>query len=643
MQKILTTCTLDCWDACSIEASVENDRIVKLAGNPEHPITKGFLCGKTLRFAERVEDPDRVLHPMKRHGTGWERISWEQALNEIAAEMRCLQRGPGTQAIFHLQSAGSMGLLKKLSALFFDRLGGVSEASGDICLGAGETAMTQMLGEPVSHAFEDLPHAKLVILWGRNPYGANIHLVPFLKEAKRRGAQVVLIDPVSIGGGDVIDWHIRPRPGSDFLLAIAALKKVGAARALETQSLLPATLRRQVEAFDLSDAPRKTGLTREEIDRFATLYATNRPASIWMGSGVQHHENGVETVQLFLALAAAAGNLGVPGGGVSFFQKHRKHFRSDFLRTNPAARWREIPTGQFPQLLPQLQPAIEMIWINAANPIVAMPGSVAVRECLLATKTRVVVDTHLTDTALCATHFLPSTTFLEEDGIVSSWGQNYIGRQRRALSPRGEARTDLAIFQALAARLGFGEALAGNETVWEKRFLEKGAGHARGGFGLEGKDFVSNPHLGPVPCTEGRFATSDGKLQFPADLDLSRIPFPEPNGEFPFHLITPKAKEHHLSQVVRPRERTHHILRVNPASTPRPPKAGSIVRVISKSGEIEARLEYDTMLPNNVAVLPHSGTLAKGNCANQLTGGVPLTKEPSCPAYYSCFVQISAK
>lgn len=643
MKKILTTCTLDCWDACSIEAVVEGDRIVKLAGNAEHPITKGFLCGKTLRFAERVEDPDRVLHPLRRRGTSWERISWEQALEEIANEMRRLQRGPGTQAIFHLQSSGSMGMMKKLSARFFDQLGGVTEASGDICLGAGETAMIEMLGEQVSHAFEDLPNGKFVVLWGRNPYGANIHLVPFLKEAKRRGAQIVLIDPVSIGGGDVVDWQIRPRPGSDFLLVLETLR-YGIERGLAT----PPAAFKQWEAFrenvrtlDTQHTPRQLGLPREAIEKFAALYWSHRPASIWMGSGVQHHESGVEVVKLFLALAAAAGNLGVCGGGVSFFQKHRKHFRTDFLRENPAARWREVPTGQFPQMLPALTPAIEMIWINAANPVAAMPGSQTVRDCLLAAKTRVVVDTHLTDTAHCATHFLPTTTFLEEDGIVSSWGQNYIGRQRRAIAPRGEAKSDLEIFQALAQRLGFGQAMAGAESFWEKRYLEKGAGHARGEFGFEGKDFIRNPYLDPVPCRDGRLATSDGTFSFPASLDLAAIPLPEPTREFPFHLITPKAKQQHLTQVLRPRALDLYSIRIHPDSSPSLPAAGSVVEVISKSGRIRARLEYDRELPLQVAVLPHSGTLGQGNGSNQLTGGVPSTKDPSCPAYYSCFVRIA--
>lgn len=641
-EKIITSCALDCWDACSIIATVDAGKIVSLEGNPEHPITQGFLCGKTQRFAERVYDPNRVLHPMKRRGSIWEKISWEQAFDELSLEIQRLKKGPGTQSIFHIQSSGSMGLMKKLTVRFFNLLGGVSEADGDVCLGAGQRAMMDLLGEPVTHAFEDLPNSKLIILWGRNPYGANIHLVPFLKEAKKRGSQIILIDPVSIGGGNVIDWHLRPQPGSDFLLAIALLRY-----GMEKKWIRPGEnwekLEEQLLRYDLKSIPKKTGLSEKDIARLAKLYWETQPASIWMGSGLQHHQNGVEVVKLLLSLVSASGNLGISGGGLSFYERHTKYFRLDLVRPNLDAKYRKIPVGQFPRILPTLNPKVEMIWINGANPVAAMPGSEETAQALRSAKTVVLVDTHLTDTAECATHFLPTTTFLEENGVISSWGQNYIARQREVVPPQGESKTDLQITQELAKRLGLEKELQGDESHWEKEFLSKGPGNARGNFGFEGKDYIRNPYLNPIPCSGGQLPNGAKAFRFPADLNLEAIPFPQASEEFPYHLLTPKPKSHHLSQVIEAREEDLYPIWINPESQTKAAPAGTRIRVKSKSGEIFAKLLYDHKLPKNVAVLPLSGSVARKNCANLLTGGVPDTADPACPGYYSCFVRLSAE
>ncbi len=652
-QEILTACPLDCWDACSVVAYVEDGRVVELRGNPHHPITRGFLCGKTVRYPQRAYSSNRILHPMLRRAgddraepAAFERITWDQALEMAAGRIgECLEAG-APESILHYQSAGSMGLLKKLSKRFFSLLGGATEPAGDICFGAGELAQTRCFGEQTAHSPEDMLSSRLILLWGRNPLVSNTHMLPLLDQARRRGAMIVAVNPRRIDrAGKRLDWQLQPLPGRDVFLALALLREFIARGWCDASFIAEAAgweaFREFVASRGASEWLAPSGVSPEEFERLLVLYRDCHPAGIWVGSGAQHNVLGVELVEALAALAAAAGNVGVPGGGLNFFPKHRKHFDLSWFSPNPRARFREVPAGEFWKPLPELDPPIRLMWINGANPVRSLPDSRAVARAIRATPFVVAVDFHWTDTVRCAGLVLPHVSFLEEGGLVSSYGHNYAALMQPVSERVGEARTDLEIFQDLAARLGFGEAMAGSERQWTDRFMAPlfaRDASLREKFYRDG--YIENPLLPRVANAGSRFCTASGKFQFPApfSIELERLPGPSP--EFPLRLLTNKDKRFLNSQLEMEREAERYEVKVHPETAAALQlAAGGEVCIRSATGSVPAVLQCDGTLRPGVAWMGTSGSAARGTSVNLLVSA-RMAGDGACPAYNDTFVRI---
>ncbi len=652
--ETITACPLDCWDACSVLARVEEGCVTAVRGNPAHPITRGFLCAKTMRYPARAYSPSRILHPMRRRASderlapeAFERIGWDEALDLAAAEIRRALAAGGPQAILHFQGSGSMGLLKKLSQRFFNLLGGVTEPAGGICFGAGEFAMTRSFGEQSAHSPEDMVNSRLVLLWGRDPFISNTHLIPFLKEAKRRGTFLLSINPRRIDRSGLLDWQIQPLPGADVFLVMALLRALVGRRWCRSDFIEAHTsgwreFQRYLRTRTAEEWLAPSGVEAGEFKRLLVLYHVRHPAAIWIGSGIQHNGLGVEVVEGLGALAAAAGNLGVPGGGLNFFPKHRKFFDLSWLTPNPRARNRGLPAGEFWKFLPGLEPPLRMMWVNGVNPVRSLPDSGAVAAAIRHIPFVVAVDFHWTDTVRCADLVLPHTSFFEEGGVVSSYGHNYVALQQPAGRRVGEARTDLEVFQALAERLGFGEQMRGSEGEWMERFLAPlfaADPSLREKFFRDG--FIENPLLPRVPHAGGRFLTADGKFHFPAPMDLDPARLPQAPPDFPLRLLTAKFKRCLNSQEASERELPRYEVRLHPNTALRLGLAeGQSVTVRSATGSVPAILRLDECLREDLVEMPVSGTLASGTAVNLLIPAV-MARDGACPAYNDAFVRIA--
>src|SRR5579872_5925293 len=223
-----SVCALDCPDCCSLLINVENGRGSRLRGDPAHPITRGFLCGKVAQYLEREYSPARLLYPQRRtsaKGAGkFERISWEEALDTIAARLTAVAREFGSEAILPYSYAGTMGLLNSagMDRRFFHRLG-ASRLDRTICATAGAAGLTEALGVRYGTEPEQFRHARLILAWGANILGTNVHLWPFIMEARRNGARFYTIDPHRNRTGTVSDKHFFINPGSDAALALAMM------------------------------------------------------------------------------------------------------------------------------------------------------------------------------------------------------------------------------------------------------------------------------------------------------------------------------------------------------------------------------------------------------------------------------------
>lgn len=620
---------------------VEGGRAVKLEGHPDHPVARGALCARTYRYTERVYSPERILHPLLRDGVKFRTIGWEEALDRIAQRLARLRAEARTHSLLHAQSAGSMALVKDLSARFFSLLGGVTIAEGDFCLGAGKTALTEHLGDYRSHSWRDLEtHAGSVVLWGRNPFVSGPHRAVSLKAARLRGAPIVSINPVVVGPARLLDLHVPIRPGSDVHLAALL------ARVLQERGLLDAGfLERHVEegdrflaAIQAADPDRLlswTGLSGRQVDELLALLIERRPTAILLGTGVIRHRFGQEAVGWIVGLAASLGNLGVPGGGVSFSVRHRRSADVSWLEPSNGGRHRPLSAGRWPRLLQGLRPPVDTLWVNGANPIAMLPDSTEVARALESIEFRVVCDFHMTDTARAATIVLPICSFLEEDAIVTSWGHELVGRQRRVIEPLGEARTDLWILQELAARLGFGSEMAGDELAWSRRLLAPVLGE-RQWREIAARGWTRNPIHEEVPYADRAFPRPGARCRLP-----DRIPDEDPlphDPDYPAVLLTPKSHTQHLSQVVAEREPDLPAGRV---STDIAGGAGApgVFSVRSRSGRILARLEEDPALPPGLVVIPLSGTVHRGTSVNLLTADA-MAADGVTPAYYDARVRV---
>ena len=424
-----TACNRDCGDACEMLVTVQDGKVTRLQGDKDHPVTRGFLCHRTSRFLERQYDPTRLTTPLMRIGDDFVPITWDAALDRIAETMLRIRQEDGGAAILHYRCGGSLGLMKHISDYFFEQFGPVAMKSGDICTGAAEYAQVADFGDFDSHDLFDLLNSKTIILWSKNPFVSQVHLIPVLKEAKKRGAKIVLIDPIHHQATTIADHFLQVRPGGDMALAL------GTARLLFEQGKHDSTARSFCNHFDefqslafsreLAEWSELADVGIDQIQILADLYS-NRPASIVLGWGLQRRANGATSIRAIDALAAISGNMGIPGGGVSSYFKRRGAFDNSFIK-GAAVAPRTIPEPLLGRgILEANDPPIRMVWVTAANPVVMLPESDTVARALRSRELTVVVDSFMTDSARCADIVLPTTTMLEEDDLVGAYGHHWI-------------------------------------------------------------------------------------------------------------------------------------------------------------------------------------------------------------------------
>ena len=320
-----TACSLDCFDACGIVAEVDNGRIVRIGGDPEHPITRGALCNKVNHYLrDRFYHPDRQLQPLRKVNGAWQRLTWDGVLDLIAEKLTRAKERQGTLSVLYHKGNGSFAGLKIMGERFFNLYGGVTQAVGRFCGGEADYGTTQSFGACEIHDPLDLAeHTRLFLIWGRNPAVTNIHMMPVLKEARARGARAIVIDPALTKTVRYCDGHVQPRPGSDGHLAVGMAKVILAERNLDHARVSAISdhfddYLALVNAMSMDEIVRRTDLSRETIEALARDYARTRPATILQGIGLQQYTRGAQTYRLIAALGMLTGNVGVPGGGVNF-------------------------------------------------------------------------------------------------------------------------------------------------------------------------------------------------------------------------------------------------------------------------------------------------------------------------------------
>lgn len=612
-----TLCNRDCPDVCGIVATVEDGRITKIQGDKDHPVTQGFLCPRTSQYLKRQYSPERLTTPLVRKDGVLVPATWDEALDLVAEKLLAIRAESGPAAIFHYRSAGAMGFVKHVTSYFFEQFGPVTDRRGDICTGAGEWAQIEDFGDYEANDPTDLVNAKQILIWGRNIYVSWIHLTPILREARARGAEVTLIDPVHHRTAELCDRVWQPRPGGDFALALGTARVV-----FERGWVHPdaATWCDHLDGFRAlayahtvdewcaaADVPVAAA---EDLAR--QLHAG--PATILVGWGMGRRGNGGAIVRALDALGAITGNIGIPGGAVSFEAKRRRPMDLSFIAGSSPRQIHETLIGH--DILAATDPPVRAVWITAGNPVVMQPDSATTARALESRELTVVVDAFLTDTAQCAHVVLPTTTMLEDDDVLGSYGHHYVGVSSPVVPRPAYARSDLEIVQALAQRVGLGEVLAGDARSWKRRIL---AGTlAPAGITLEHLEahgIAKSPIVGDIAFAERRFATASGRA------NLVTTPGPEPTrptAELPLVLLSVSTEKAQASQWARPMEGAL-VVTVHPDSARGIPE-GAAARLESALGGLDVRVRHDPQQRRDVALVAKGGGFRAGACANALIG-----------------------
>jgi anaerobic selenocysteine-containing dehydrogenase len=521
-------CPHDCPDTCAMHTIVEDGRAVKVAGDPDHPITAGFLCGKVSNYLDRVYAEDRILHPLIREDGAFRRASWDEALDRIAAGLTRAREEFGGESILPYSYMGTQGLIQgnTMSARVMNALG-ASALERTICATAGYigTAMTHGVSPEVDP--EEWPHARHVLIWGWNPLSTAPHLWRKLLDARRNGARLVVVDPFRSRTARVADEHLRPLPGTDAALAIGMMRAIVDA-ALHDEEWCRAHTDGYEEMLDaLAGHPvehwaRLCGVPPADVARAGREFASNRPALLRLGVGAQRHMGAPTAYATIASLPALTGAWRDRGGGCSYIPLATAGAVSSYpleredLRQGPV---RTINMSQLGTALtdPALEPPVKALVCWSSNPAAIAPDQARVLEGLRRDDLfTVVLEQFMTDTATHADVVLPSTTQLEHLDLVFSWGHHYLTWNEPAIEPLGEAKPNTEAFRLIAARLGLDDPCF-RET--DAELLDAAlAGFDEGALRQRGWQKVDLGQ-GPVPHAEGGFGTETGRVTLHADYE----------------------------------------------------------------------------------------------------------------------------
>ena len=620
---VRTACPLDCPDSCTLDVTVENGRILEIDGGDENPVTRNYICAKVRRFATRVYGEDRLLYPAVRQGARgngvFARVTWDEALDQIADKMQSIRERWGAEAILPFCYGGSNGLLTQDTndaALF--RGFKTSRLARTVCAAPTGAANQALYGKMPGVTYLDYPHARLIVLWGVNPAASGIHLVPYVKEARRAGAQLVVIDPRTTSLARQADLHLAPHPGTDLAIALAVHRYLFEQGSADLQFLAEHTtgagqLRARAAEWTIEHAAAVAGVNTGDLARFAALYASTSPAVIRCGWGLERNRNGGSAAAAIMALPAVGGKFGVRGGGFSMSNSAAFGVKAAAWMDDTAEpATRTVNMNHLGQALLEYQdPPVKMLFVYNCNPLATMPDQNRVLRGLLRDDLYTVVfDQVFTDTARYADVVLPSTTFLENYDIAKSYGPIALQLVRPVIEPVGESRPNAEVFSDLAARLGLGEFEEEIDT------LMRVAGRLPGELGSElmERGSAAPPFGGaPIQFVDVFPRTADRKAHlFPPELD-DQAPAglygfqPDPGTDrYPLALISPASEKTVSSTLGELRERAA-VLQMHPADAgARGLSQDDPVRVFNELGEVHVPVAL------NADVKPGTVSLPKG-------------------------------
>ena len=639
-----SACPLDCPDACSLDVTVADGRVVAIGGSEKNPVTRGYICAKVRRYPEHLYGKARIPHPGIRSGRKGEgkfrRASWDEALGLVAARMKAVRDGRGGEGILPFSYGGSNGYLSQdtTDARLFYRLG-ASRLLRTVCAAPSGRAASGLYGKMPGIAYQDYAHANLVVVWGMNPSVSGIHLVPFIQEAQKRGARLVVVDPRRTRLAEQADLHLALHPGTDLVLALAVIRWLFAEGRADREFLAEHArgteeLARRAEPWTLERAARETRLPAADIEAFARLYADLSPAAVRCGWGPERNRNGGSAIAAILALPAVAGKFGVRGGGYTLSNSGAwKDIDGMAAAKAEQPATREINMNRLGAALDRKgEASVDLLFVYNANPLMTIPDQERVRAGLEQEELfTVVFDPVMTDTARYADVVLPATTFLERTEISRGYGAFVMQKAEAVIAPVGEARPNHEVFAELCRRLDLArpgdpetaEQIAGAVLASSRR-----GAHLRRSLDEDGIAFLEEG-VAPVQFVDTFPRTADRKIHLVPELLDREAPLglygyqPEPEtGRYPLALISP-ATDRTISSTLGELHRAPVPVAMHPDDAgPRGIRDGDRVRVFNALGSVRCRAQLDAGMRAGVVFLPKgiwSHNTESGTTANALS------------------------
>jgi len=644
---VFNTCPRDCYDACAIVTRVRNGRLHSIEANGKQPFTNGFLCPKGLGLVKYVYSKRRVLHPMRRTGKKGEgkfkRITWKEALEEIAEQISSRSREFGTDSILQYDYAGTMGLIQRnFPTRFFNAIG-ASRVTHTICSRAGDKALELVWGSSLGMLPEEIEKCRLIVVWGMNPAWSSPHGFEIIRRAQKRGAKVYVIDPIRTATAE-IGVHLQIRPTTDAAMALGCINHIVANRLhhedfIQTKTTGFERLAEVSKKYDLNEMARITGLKTREMEDFIADYVSLRPSCIMIGYGMQRNRNGGEMVRAISMLPALIGER-----RGFFYSTDLGDFDMDYLEATNLTSRKKVRYNMVDLGRTLEQGKIKMMFVYNSNPLATLPNQGLVRKGMADEGLFTVVhDLFMTDTTDYADMVLPATSPFEHFDLHTSYFHQFLSINEKAIEPLGEAKSNSDLFRMLAStmRLSAKELLEDDEKI--ARTLMSKNRTVDGTFqDLKKKGFVKlkvpNRYIYRTPSRTIELysaqAAEDGLGGSPAHVEV--------HGRLPYQLITPVHRLLVRSQYHSEHPELEPVVYMNRRdAAAEEVEDGGSVTLANELGDWTVRAEVSDAVPPGV-LLSYSALwpkLSGGKNVNFLTTDY-VQKYGDNSAFNSTFVRI---
>ncbi|MDH4123334.1 MAG: molybdopterin-dependent oxidoreductase [Thermoplasmata archaeon] len=644
---MISACTRDCYDCCSIITRVKEGEITSIEGNRRHPVTQGVVCQRLRLFAKNVRSDHRLKSPLKREGPkcsgSFFEIDWDSAMKEIADHMKSSARTNGSSSVALYDSGGNMGLI---AANFPHRLMNAingSIAAKTICSAAGKEALKCNFGSFYGYPAEEIPKARLIVLWGINSKWTNIHGSMLVQKAKKNGASIWVIDPIKTKTAE-LGRHLQIKPGTDAVLALTIINQIIENNMHDSlfvsenmtgfENLIEVS-----KKYDSKRAAELTGLKISDIITLAAEFVSLRPCVIQIGFGMQRQRNGgemIRTISLIPSILGQHRGFLYANGGSDF---DMAYLRGTNLRTSNEASFNPL---ELPILLREGH--IKTLLVINSNPLASLPNQNDLRKAIMECDATIVThDLFMTDTADFSDYVLPATSMFEQLDIVPSYFHDYINLNERAIAPVGQSKSNADFFKALARGLGLRmKQLYENEEAMIEHLLKTSSRLKTSLSAMRKQGFV-RPRALPL----NRYPTPSGKIeifsQVAADKGLLPLPGHYPIiGTSPFQLLSPETFEMNHSSYHLITPNISQKLLMNPKDAESLSiKNGQEAVIDNQHGSIVLPVEITDKVPEKIVVsyIGFWPKLSGGKNVNFVTSDY-IQKFGNNSAYQSTFVNV---